>query len=87
MLSTFGQSPHLNALSYNSSSEEEVVLVHVQFSCRLHDPDTHLEAEEQLVDFKQTSTRVPTEADAQNELHHQQIRRLIMIRKKLFTVV
>lgn len=49
-------------LSYNSSSEEEVVFIHVQFSCCLHDSDTHLEAEKQLVDFEQATTRVPAEA-------------------------
>lgn len=47
--------------SYSSPSEDEAVLVHVEFACHLQDFDTHLETEEQLVDFKQTTTRVPAE--------------------------
>lgn len=58
---TLSRSLRSKALSYNSSSEEEVVLIHVEFSRRLHDPDAHLEAEEQLVDFEQTSTGVPAQ--------------------------
>lgn len=39
-------------LSYESSSEEEVVLVHVESASHLQDFHTHLEAKEQLVDLK-----------------------------------
>lgn len=45
--------------SYESSSEEEVVLIHVEFPSCLQDFDTYLEAEKQLVDLKQTTTCVP----------------------------
>lgn len=49
--------------SYESSSEEEAVLIHVEFASHLQDFHTHLEAEEQLVDLKQPATRVPAEDD------------------------
>lgn len=45
--------------SYNPSSKEEVILIHVEFSGHLQDFHTHVEAEEQLVSLKQTATRVP----------------------------
>lgn len=45
--------------SYKSSSEEEAVLIHVEFASHLQDFGTHLEAEEQLVDLKQTAAHVP----------------------------
>lgn len=61
-------------VSYNSSSEEEVVLVHVQFSSRLHDSDTNLEAEEQLVDLKQATTCVPAEAQIHRTMIRMRIR-------------
>lgn len=47
--------------SYKSSSEEEVVLINVEFSRHLQDSGTHLEAEEQLMALKQTTTRVAGE--------------------------
>lgn len=52
-----------SVFSYESSSEQEVVLIHVEFASHLQDFDTHLEAEEQLVDLEQTTTRVPAEDD------------------------
>lgn len=45
--------------SYNSSSQEKVVLVHVEFSSMFQDLGTHLEGEEQLVPLKQSSASVP----------------------------
>lgn len=47
--------------SYESSSEKEVVLIHVEIARRLQDFDTHLEAEEQFVDLEQTTTSVPAD--------------------------
>lgn len=35
-----------SVFSYESSSEEEIVLIHVEFASNLQDFDTHLEAEE-----------------------------------------
>ncbi len=46
-----------SVFSYESSAEEEVVLIHVEFAGNLQDFGTHLKAEEQLVDLKQTTTR------------------------------
>lgn len=48
-------------ISYYSSSEEEAVLVHIEFASHLQDFGTHLEAEEQFVYFKQTTACVPVE--------------------------
>lgn len=45
--------------SYNPSSEEEAVLIHVESASHLQDFGTHLEAEEQLVDLEQSTTCVP----------------------------
>lgn len=45
--------------SYDSSSQKEVVLGHVEFSRCLQDFDAHLEAEEQLVDLEQAPAGVP----------------------------
>ncbi len=41
-----------SVISYESSSEEEAVLIHVEFASHLQDFGTHLEAEEQLVYLK-----------------------------------
>lgn len=43
----------------HSSTQEEVVLVHVDFAGCLQDLGAHLEGEEQLVSLKQTATGVP----------------------------
>lgn len=51
----------LLCFSYDSSSEKEVVLSHVEFSRCLEDFDAHLEAEEQLVDLKQATAGVPAQ--------------------------
>ena len=45
--------------AHDSSAQEEVVLVHVEFSGRLEDLGAHVEGEEELVTLKQTATRVP----------------------------
>lgn len=50
-----------SVFSYESSSEEEVILVHAEISGHLQDFDAHLKAEEQLVDLKQSPTRVSAE--------------------------
>lgn len=50
-----------SVFSYKSSSEEEVVLIHVEIAGHLPHFGIHLEAEEQSVDLKQTKTRVPAE--------------------------
>lgn len=55
-----------SVFSYKSSSEKEVVLIHVEFASHLQDFGTHLEAEEQLVNLKQTTTRVPAEDNTQS---------------------
>ena len=46
-------------VSYDSSAQEEVVFVHVEFSGRLEDLGAHVEGEEKLVTLEQTATRVP----------------------------
>lgn len=46
---------------YKSSSEEEAVLVHVEFASHLQDFGTHLETEEELVGLKQTTACVSKE--------------------------
>lgn len=51
----------LFCFSYNSTSKQEVILIHVEFSGHLQNFGTHLEAEEQLVSLKQTTTRVPAQ--------------------------
>lgn len=55
--------------SHQSSSKEEVILVHVEFAGHLQDFGAHLEAEEQLVNLKQTTARVPEEDKTQVEGH------------------
>lgn len=50
----------------HSSTQEEVVLVHVDFAGCLQDLGAHLEGEEQLVPLKQTATGVPTSCNYHN---------------------
>ena len=38
--------------TYNSSTEEEVVFIHIEFAWLLKNLSTHLEGEEQLVPLK-----------------------------------
>ena len=45
--------------TYDSAAQEEVVLVHVELSRRLHDLGAHVEREEELVTLEQTAARVP----------------------------
>lgn len=52
----------------HSSTQEEVVLVHVDFAGCLQDLGAHLEGEEQLVSLKQTATGVPTSHNYHNLL-------------------
>lgn len=47
--------------SYKYSSEEEDVLIHVQFASHLQDFGTHLDTGEQLKDLRQTTACVPAE--------------------------
>ncbi len=57
-----------SVFSYESSAKEEVVLIHVEFAGNLQDFGTHLKAKEQLVDLKQTTTRVPVEDNTLSDL-------------------
>lgn len=50
----------------HASTQEEVVLVHVDFAGCLQDLGAHLEGEEQLVSLKQTATGVPTSHNYHN---------------------
>lgn len=56
------------AVSYESSSEEEAVLVHVEFASYFQDFGTHLKTEEQLVHLKQTTTCVPAKENTLSQL-------------------
>ena len=48
--------------TYHSSSKEEIVFVHIELSCSFQYFRTHLEREQQLVAFKQTTACKPEQA-------------------------
>ena len=52
----------------HSSTQEEVVLVHVDPGGSLQYLDTHLEGEEQLVLLKQPSAGIPEEEEEEEEV-------------------
>lgn len=45
--------------TYHSSSKEEIVFVHIELSCSFQYFRAHLEREQQLVAFKQTTACKP----------------------------
>lgn len=51
------------AFSYKPSSEEEAVLIHVEFASHFQDFSTHLKTKQQLVYLKQATTCVPAKGN------------------------
>jgi len=68
-------------LTHDASTQEEVVLVDVEFAGSLEDLGAHVEREKQLVSLEQTTTRVPT------AVHNKTCRDERSYRKPHFTVV
>ena len=48
--------------TYHSSSKEEIVFVHIELSCSFQYFRAHLEREQQLVAFKETTACKPEQA-------------------------
>jgi len=59
-MTTFNKLPGNEHSTNNASTQEEVVLVNVQFSSCFQDLGTHVEGEQKLVSLKETSACIPT---------------------------
>ena len=46
-------------ITYHTTSQEEIVLIHIDFGGMFQDLGTHLEGEQQLVTLKQTTAGEP----------------------------